>query len=48
MAGARCLLSEREIATETESLAEKVTIVKARAGFKEFEIVKDQRGFMSL
>jgi hypothetical protein len=47
IAGARCLLSEREIAAEIESLAEKVTIIKARAGFKEFEIVKDQRGFIS-
>ena len=45
IAGARCSLSERQIEAAIGPLSENVTIMKARAGFKEFEIVKDQLGF---
>jgi Protein of unknown function (DUF2971) len=47
IAGARCSLSERQIAAAIGPLSEEVIIIKARAGFKEFEIVKDQLGFRS-
>jgi hypothetical protein len=45
IAGARCSLSEGEIVGALGSLAKDVALVKARAGFKAFEIVKDKRGF---
>ncbi len=45
IAGARCSLAEDKIVEALGSLAEDIKIVKARAGFKEFEIVKDERGF---
>jgi len=44
IAGASCSLSEREIMGALEPQAG-VSVIKARAGFKEFEIVKDKRGF---
>ena len=47
IAGARCSLSERQIEAAIGPLSEEVIIMKARAGFKEFEIVKDQLGFRS-
>jgi hypothetical protein len=45
IAGARCSLLESEIVEALGPLAKDVILVKARAGFKEFEIVKDKRGF---
>jgi len=45
IAGARCPLSLPEIKQALGSLAERVTIIKGRAGFTKFEIVKDKRGF---
>jgi Protein of unknown function (DUF2971) len=45
IAGARCSLSEMQITRAIEPLLERVILIKARAGFKEFEIVKDQLGF---
>ena len=45
IAGARCALSGRDIQEATEPLSKDVIFVKARPGFTEFEIVKDQRGF---
>lgn len=45
IAGARCELSEREIVKALGALAKDVVLIKARAGFKQFEIVKDKRGF---
>jgi len=47
ISGARCTLPFHEIKEATEPLAAEVQFVKARAGFTEFEIVKDQRGFKS-
>jgi hypothetical protein len=47
IAGARCSLSERQIAAAIGPLSDEVTVMKSRAGFKEFEIVKDQLGFRS-
>lgn len=46
IAGARCTLTLRELEDATEPMASGVTFVKARPGFTEFEIVKDQRGFL--
>jgi hypothetical protein len=46
VAGALCTLPLHEIEEATEPLAAEVQFVKARAGFTEFEIVKDQRGFL--
>ncbi|HXM22427.1 MAG TPA: DUF2971 domain-containing protein [Terriglobales bacterium] len=48
IAGARCTLLENEIAQALSPLAENVVVIQARAGFKEFEIVKDKRGFPKL
>jgi hypothetical protein len=45
IAGARCKLSKSEITQALGPLAKQVKVVKARAGFTSFEIVKDQRGF---
>jgi hypothetical protein len=45
IAGARCSLSLPEINQVLGSLAEQVIIIKGRAGFTKFEIVKDKRGF---
>ena len=45
IAGARCSLSLLEINQALGSLAEQVTVIKGRAGFTKFEIVKDKRGF---
>jgi hypothetical protein len=47
IAGARCSLPERQIAAAIGPLSDEVIVMKARAGFKEFEIVKDQLGFRS-
>jgi len=44
IAGATCSLSESEITKALEPLTD-VSVIKARAGFKEFEIVRDKRGF---
>jgi hypothetical protein len=48
IAGARCALLESEIVEALGPLAKDVILVKARAGFREFEIVKDKRGFPRL
>lgn len=45
IAGARCPLSEGELARALGSLARQVKVTKARAGFTKFEIVRDIRGF---
>jgi hypothetical protein len=45
IAGARCKLSKAEITQALGPLAKEVKLMKARAGFTKFEIVKDQRGF---
>jgi hypothetical protein len=45
IAGARCALTQRELADAAAPLSRHITLVKARAGFREFEIVKDQQGF---
>ena len=45
IAGAKCSLSETEIVEALGQLAEEATLIKARSGFTEFEIVKDMRGF---
>lgn len=47
IAGARCSLSEGEIMEALGSLAKSTCVIKARAGFKAFDIVKDERGFTS-
>jgi hypothetical protein len=44
-AGARCSLSERALVEALGSSAIKIMLVKARAGFTRFEIVKDKLGF---
>jgi hypothetical protein len=45
VAGARCSLSESEIIAALGALAKDVVLIRARAGFRKFEIVKDKRGF---
>jgi hypothetical protein len=45
IAGARCDVHESEIVQALGLNIRDVQVVKARAGFKEFEIVKDKRGF---
>jgi hypothetical protein len=45
IAGARCKLSKSEITNALGPLAKQVEVIKARAGFSKFEIVKDERGF---
>lgn len=45
IAGARCTLSRNDIINALGSSANKVEVIKARAGFTKFEIVKDLRGF---
>lgn len=45
IAGARCKLSESEITQALRPLENQVEVIKARAGFTNFEIVKDERGF---
>jgi hypothetical protein len=45
IAGAKCSLSQRQIIRALGPLAENVTVIKARAAFKEFQIVEDRRGF---
>jgi len=45
IAGARCAVSRQEIEGALGSLADDVTLAKARAGFTKFEIVKDKLGF---
>jgi hypothetical protein len=47
-AGARCSLSESTIAEAMGPLAKDTALLKARAGFGKFEIVKDERGFQKL
>jgi Protein of unknown function (DUF2971) len=44
IAGARCELAKSEILDVLKPLQD-VRLVKARAGFEQFEIVEDQRGF---
>jgi hypothetical protein len=44
IAGARCKLSESEITQALTSLEKQAEVIKARAGFTKFEIVKDERG----
>jgi hypothetical protein len=43
--GARCSILESDIVGALGPLADDVSLVKARAGFREFEIVRDKRGF---
>ena len=45
ISGARCVVSRQEIEHALGSLADDVALVKARAGFTKFEVVKDKRGF---
>ncbi len=45
IAGARYELSEKDIVQALGSLAKDVSLIQARAGFKEFEIVKNKQGF---
>ena len=45
IAGARCIILKEEIASALGSLRNRVRIIKARAGFRRFEIVTDKRGF---
>ena len=45
VAGASCSLSASEITEALGPLARDTSVTKARAGFKAFEIVKDERGF---
>jgi len=45
IAGARCTLLESEVAQALGPLTENVGVIRARAGFRKFEIVKDRRGF---
>lgn len=45
--GARCSLSLAEVREALGPLGEHVTVIKARAGFERFEIVKDKRGWQT-
>jgi hypothetical protein len=45
IAGARCKLAKAEIIDALGPLKKHVDLIKARAGFTRFEIVKDKRGF---
>ncbi len=45
IAGARCTLSLADIDEAIDLQPKGVTVIKARAGFTKFEIVKDKRGF---
>jgi hypothetical protein len=42
--GAKCTLSRSDITRALGTLAEHVTLIKARAGFTKFEVVRDKRG----
>jgi len=42
--GARCSLSRSAVTHALGSLADRVTLMKARAGFTKFEVVPDRRG----
>ncbi|HEY2392241.1 MAG TPA: DUF2971 domain-containing protein [Candidatus Angelobacter sp.] len=43
--GLRCTLSQSDVINALGSMTSQVDVIKARAGFKEFKIVKDERGF---
>jgi hypothetical protein len=45
IAGARCTLPKSALTRALGPLAEQITVIKARAGFRKFEIVQDKRGF---
>ncbi|MCU1310959.1 MAG: hypothetical protein JWO20_2084 [Candidatus Angelobacter sp.] len=45
IAGARCSTTKQELFQALGPLMQSVKLIKARAGFKRFEIVEDQRGF---
>ena len=45
IAGARCSLPEDSILAAIGESLQGVDIIRARAGFKKFEVVKDRRGF---
>jgi hypothetical protein len=45
IAGARCITPQEKIIQALGPLSKQVELVKARAGFRRFEIVKDRRGF---
>ena len=45
IAGGRCPTPKGEIESALGPLANQVELIKARAGFTQFEIVQDQRGF---
>ena len=47
IAGARCSLSKVEIVQALGPLAGATSVIKARAGFREYEVVRDKRGFSS-
>jgi hypothetical protein len=42
--GSKCSLSRSDITQALGSLVDQVALIKARAGFTEFEVVTDQRG----
>lgn len=45
IAGARCLIPEKVIKETLGTSADEMTLIKARAGFGKFEVVKNERGF---
>jgi Protein of unknown function (DUF2971) len=45
IAGARCTTTKAEIIKALGPMAKTVKLIKGRAGFRRFEIVKDKRGF---
>lgn len=45
IAGARCVTTKQEIIRALGELSESVQLIKARPGFKKFEIVKNLQGF---
>ena len=45
IAGARCILSKNDIDQALGPLVRTIAVIKARPGFRNFEIVEDKRGF---
>jgi hypothetical protein len=43
--GANCSLSKNEIVQALGAMADSTELIKARAGFRKYEIVRDKRGF---
>lgn len=48
IAGASCTIAESKLIEVLEPSAKDITLIKARAGFKRFEVVEDARGFPSV